>query len=73
LLFIGAELLDDKDIPHRTRLAELITTRFQVEYEQMIKEIQNSLGRVSFTDDIWTRKNLDAHLAITGHYVVREN
>ncbi|KAJ7769159.1 hypothetical protein DFH07DRAFT_697654, partial [Mycena maculata] len=61
--------LNDEDIPHRTKLSQLITTRFQVEYDTMIQEIQNSLGHVSFTNDIWTRKNLDSHLAITGHYI----
>jgi hypothetical protein len=36
LLFIGAEL-QDEDIPHRTKMSELISKRFQVE---LIKEIQ---------------------------------
>ncbi|KAJ6602747.1 hypothetical protein DFH09DRAFT_867583, partial [Mycena vulgaris] len=61
--------LEDEDIPHRTKLAQLIATRFGAEYNTMIQEIQNSMGRVSFTDDIWTRINLDSHLAITGHYI----
>ncbi|KAJ7617524.1 hypothetical protein DFH06DRAFT_961660, partial [Mycena polygramma] len=61
--------LDDNDIPHRTKMSELISTRFQVEYQKMIHEIQNALGRVSFTQDIWSRVNLDSHLAITAHYI----
>ncbi|KAJ7433860.1 hypothetical protein FB451DRAFT_982334, partial [Mycena latifolia] len=70
LLFVGAQL-EDEDIPHRTKLAGLIAGRFHAEYTKMINEIQNSIGRVSLTDDIWTRKNLDSHLAITGHYIIR--
>ncbi|KAJ7790431.1 hypothetical protein B0H14DRAFT_2396433, partial [Mycena olivaceomarginata] len=73
LLFIGAQL-EDEDIPHRTKLSQLISTRFNIEYTAMIDEIQlwNSLDRVSFTDDIWTRVNLDSHLAITAHYIVKD-
>ncbi|KAJ7894905.1 hypothetical protein B0H14DRAFT_2334213, partial [Mycena olivaceomarginata] len=71
LLFIGAQL-EDEDIPHCTKLSQLISTRFNIEYTAMIDEIQNSLGRVSFTDDIWTRVNLDSHLAITAHYIVKD-
>ncbi|KAJ7663377.1 hypothetical protein DFH06DRAFT_954762, partial [Mycena polygramma] len=62
--------LDENNIPHRTKLSKLISARFQVEYQKMIHEMQNSLGRISFTEDIWTRVNLDSHLAITGHYVI---
>ncbi|KAJ7703836.1 hypothetical protein B0H14DRAFT_3903685 [Mycena olivaceomarginata] len=68
LLFIGAQLEDD-DIPHRTKMAELITERFKVEYQKMIHKIQNAISRISYTDDIWSRKNLDSHLAITAHYI----
>ncbi|KAJ7878176.1 hypothetical protein B0H14DRAFT_3779761 [Mycena olivaceomarginata] len=32
----------------------------------------NALSGVSFTDDIWTRQNLDAHLAITAHYIIKD-
>lgn len=89
LLFIGTEL-DDKDIPHRTKLSEIITTQFKAEYAKMVLEIQvcylafgflrcsysdnlqNALSRVSFTDDIWTRQNLNSHLAITAHYIVKD-
>ena len=39
LLFIGAEL-QEKDIPHRTKLAQLITERFQIEYKQILKELE---------------------------------
>ncbi|KAJ6543553.1 hypothetical protein DFH09DRAFT_878057, partial [Mycena vulgaris] len=71
LLFIGAHL-DDDDIPHRTKMSQIISERVQAEYQKMIHEIQNAIGRVSYTDDIWTRKNLDLHIAITAHYMVRD-
>ncbi|KAJ7803186.1 hypothetical protein B0H14DRAFT_3778595 [Mycena olivaceomarginata] len=42
LLFIGAQL-DDGDIPHRTKLSQLISTRFHAEYTAMIHEIKISM------------------------------
>ncbi|KAJ7857916.1 hypothetical protein B0H14DRAFT_2351976, partial [Mycena olivaceomarginata] len=63
--------LEDEDIPHRTKMSQLIATRFQIEYDKMIKEIQASPGCISFTHDIWSRVNLNSHLAITAHYIVR--
>ncbi|KIY46809.1 hypothetical protein FISHEDRAFT_13473, partial [Fistulina hepatica ATCC 64428] len=59
----------DSDIPHRTKVADLIIERFQAEYQKMIDEIKNSVGRVSFTSDIWSRQNLESYMAITAHYI----
>ena len=41
LLYISVDL-DDGDIPHRTKLSELITTAFQWEYQDMINDIKVS-------------------------------
>ncbi|KAJ7927681.1 hypothetical protein B0H13DRAFT_1543857, partial [Mycena leptocephala] len=76
LLFIGAEL-QDEDIPHCTKMSELISKRFQVSCLTLgcvrgLISLQSALGRLSFTHDIWTRVNLDSHLAITAHYIVRD-
>ncbi|KAJ7026472.1 hypothetical protein C8F04DRAFT_1190538 [Mycena alexandri] len=51
--------LEEDNIPHRTKMSQSITTRFRVEYEKMIHEIQNSLGRISFTHDVWTETPAD--------------
>ncbi|KAJ7039415.1 hypothetical protein C8F04DRAFT_926993, partial [Mycena alexandri] len=71
LLFIGTEL-DDRDIPHRTKLSELISERFKCEWARMVDEIKNSLGRVSATDDIWSRQNLESYMAVTVHYTAKD-
>lgn len=39
LLYIGLEL-EDRDIPHRTKLSELITSRFKIEYAKINQEVQ---------------------------------
>ncbi|KII92965.1 hypothetical protein PLICRDRAFT_70154, partial [Plicaturopsis crispa FD-325 SS-3] len=58
----------DSDIPHRTKLTELIIKRFDEEYALIIKDIENAVGRVSFTSDCWSRQNLSDFMAITAHY-----
>ncbi|KIK73670.1 hypothetical protein PAXRUDRAFT_20608 [Paxillus rubicundulus Ve08.2h10] len=67
LLFIGGDLAD-ADIPHHTKLGELITERYKVEYAKMLTEIQNSLGRVSFMSDMWTNQDSKSFMAVTAHY-----
>ncbi|KZP23369.1 hypothetical protein FIBSPDRAFT_711755, partial [Athelia psychrophila] len=63
--------LEDRHIPHRTKLSELITERFKIEHAAMLRDLECSLGRVATTADVWSRENLDSHLAITGHYLSR--
>ena len=41
LLFLSADL-DDSDIPHRTKLGELIAESFKKEYLKMVAEISVS-------------------------------
>ncbi|KAJ7468179.1 hypothetical protein FB451DRAFT_389795 [Mycena latifolia] len=71
LLFIGAEL-EDRDIPHRTKLSELVSQRFKYEWTRMVEDMANSLGRVSATDDIWSRMNLESYMAISLHYSAKD-
>jgi hypothetical protein len=47
LLYIGTDL-QDRDIPHRTKLSELITSRFKLEYSRMVNEINVSSLRLFF-------------------------
>ncbi|KAF5375571.1 hypothetical protein D9615_009215 [Tricholomella constricta] len=68
LLFLGTQLTD-RDIPHRTKLTEIIIDCFKTEYKAMVSDIQNALGRVSLTSDVWSRTSLAAHVAITAHYM----
>ena len=39
----------------------------------MTSLFQSSLGRISFTSDCWSDPNLVSFLALTAHFVVREN
>ncbi|KAL1671438.1 hypothetical protein EV122DRAFT_190260, partial [Schizophyllum commune] len=61
--------IDESDLPHRTKMTELIEERFKKEFEGMRVEMENSPGRIAFTMDVWSRINLESYLAITAHYV----
>jgi hypothetical protein len=39
----------------------------------MISLFQSTLGRISFTSDCWSDPNLVSFLALTTHFIVREN
>ncbi|GLB37952.1 putative encoded by [Lyophyllum shimeji] len=56
LLYVGTQL-DEDDLPHRTKLTQLIYERFQVEFKKLIEELKNAAGRISFTSDLWTDQN----------------
>ncbi|KAJ7595426.1 hypothetical protein C8J56DRAFT_775150, partial [Mycena floridula] len=63
--------LEDSDIPHRTKMTEISMEHFKIAYAKMCDEIQNrALGRIATTTDIWSRVNLDSHMAISAHYTM---
>ncbi len=39
----------------------------------MISLFQSALGRISFTSDCWSDPNLVSFLALTAHFIAREN
>lgn len=89
LLYLGSDLTDTQ-IPHRTKLTNLIVRRYVEEHEKLLEDVrvclpvvvcmalqlvtfsQNSIGRVSWTADVWTDSNQRPFLACTAHYMARE-
>ncbi|KAH7868448.1 uncharacterized protein C8R40DRAFT_1016657, partial [Lentinula edodes] len=61
--------LSNGDIPHCTKLTDIIFEQFKVEWKKMVQELKNSLGRISFTSDMWSRGILQGFMAITAHYM----
>ncbi|KAJ7820057.1 hypothetical protein B0H14DRAFT_2600171, partial [Mycena olivaceomarginata] len=57
--------LQDKDIPHRTKLRSLILDAWLKYYDSLKKELKESLGKISFTGDMWSSKGLQPYLALT--------
>lgn len=68
----GRNNLRENDLPHRTALTKLIYQTYQEEYEELKKDLQHALGRVSFTSDIWSDPNLAAFMAMTSHFCARD-
>jgi len=62
----------DSDLPHRTALTNHIYQQYLNTYDALVKEIEGSLGRVSFTSDIWSDPQLAAFLAMTAHWCRRD-
>ncbi|KAH7868957.1 uncharacterized protein C8R40DRAFT_1024714, partial [Lentinula edodes] len=71
LLYIGHDI-QDKDIPHRTKLTELILKQYEIHWHEMTREMKASLGRISFTSDMWTNGILKGFMAITVHYMMKD-
>ncbi|KAF7372280.1 Zinc finger BED domain-containing protein 4 [Mycena venus] len=71
LLLFLRETLRDADIPHRTKLRSLIIDAWLDYWEELKAELRLSLGRISFTGDIWSSAALHPYLAITAHWFGR--
>ncbi|KAJ3839627.1 hypothetical protein EV361DRAFT_772349, partial [Lentinula raphanica] len=68
LLYVGTEL-SENDIPHRTKLMDLIFNQFDKQFNEMKNELKHSLGHISFTSDMWSNGVLKGFMAITAHYM----
>ncbi|EIW78980.1 hypothetical protein CONPUDRAFT_36420, partial [Coniophora puteana RWD-64-598 SS2] len=65
LLYSNIEL-KEKELPHRTKLMQLVMESFDVEYAKILSGIE---GRVSFASDLWTDPKLVSFMAVTIHYM----
>ncbi|XP_051806099.1 zinc finger BED domain-containing protein 4-like isoform X2 [Acanthochromis polyacanthus] len=59
-------------IPTRKALKEMVSERYAAE-TQNIKEKLHSTNAISLTADMWTSVNMEAYLAVTGHFFDTEN
>ncbi|KAG2744442.1 hypothetical protein P692DRAFT_201668534, partial [Suillus brevipes Sb2] len=72
LLYLGEGKIQDKNLPHRTKLTEMILTEFRTEYCKVKNDLKNTLGRISHTTDLWSDPNLDSFMALTAHFMARD-
>ena len=70
-MLYGRKDVSDKDLPHRTSLTNLIYEQYLKDHCKLKLDIEGSLGRVSFTSDIWSDPNLTSFLAMTAHFCRR--
>ncbi|KAF8880086.1 hypothetical protein CPB84DRAFT_1851924 [Gymnopilus junonius] len=63
------ENLRDADIPHRTALREHIMKTWEDYIASLQVDLENALGKISFTVDAWSDPNLAPFLGVTGHWI----
>jgi hypothetical protein len=71
LLLLLRSDLKDKDIPHRTKLREAIIETWDCHFKALRLELADAVGKVSFTADLWSDKNLRSYICITAHWIAR--
>ncbi|CAE6443976.1 unnamed protein product, partial [Rhizoctonia solani] len=67
-----APSVPDRDIPHRSKLTKTIGELYRTEIDQMKVDLNNALGLVSATSDLWSDEKLRAFMAVTLHYINSE-
>ena len=72
MLFLGNGKIEEKDLPHRTKMTSLILDEFKKERNKFAQDMRKAEGRISYTTDLWSDPNLDSFMAITAHYMFRE-
>ncbi|KAH6879723.1 hypothetical protein BKA70DRAFT_1039075, partial [Coprinopsis sp. MPI-PUGE-AT-0042] len=72
MLFLGDGKIEDKDLPHRTKLTKLILDEYTKEMARTRAALAASVGRISLTSDLWSDPNLASHMAVTAHYISRD-
>lgn len=72
MLYLGDGNIEDKDLPHRTKMTEMIHDAYRQRVRATVDELKRSEGRISFTSDLWSDPVLDSYMAVTAHYLVRD-
>jgi hypothetical protein len=71
LLLLLRSDLQDRDIPHRTKLRETIIEAWESHFKALKLDLADAVGKVSFTADLWSDKNLRSYICITAHWIAR--
>ncbi|KAF8959751.1 hypothetical protein BDZ97DRAFT_1639546, partial [Flammula alnicola] len=72
LLYLGDGNIADKDLPHRTKMTEMILDAFKKLVAANKEELKRSEGRISYTLDLWSDPGLDSYMGVTNHFLVRD-
>ncbi|XP_047461459.1 E3 SUMO-protein ligase ZBED1-like [Mugil cephalus] len=59
-------------LPSRKTIKDLVSQRYEEEKEKTKKDLQSAVA-VTLTADMWTSMNMEAYLAVTGHYMDKES
>ncbi|KAJ8582382.1 hypothetical protein M405DRAFT_691800, partial [Rhizopogon salebrosus TDB-379] len=71
LLYLSDGKISDTDVPHRTKLTQMVLEEYRREYKKIQEDLKNALGRISLTTDLWSDPNRDSYMAVTAHFMMR--
>ncbi|KIM61339.1 hypothetical protein SCLCIDRAFT_122302 [Scleroderma citrinum Foug A] len=69
LLLLLCNNLKDSDIPHCTKMRELVLQAWRDYFAALKANLKKATGEISFTSDLWSADNLDSYLAMTAHWI----
>ncbi|KAF8965563.1 hypothetical protein BDZ97DRAFT_1626044, partial [Flammula alnicola] len=72
MLYLGAGKIEDKDLPHRHKMTDMIFKAYRKRIDATVEEMKRAEGHISFTNDLWSDPNLDSYMAVTSHFYVRD-
>ncbi|KAI0289304.1 hypothetical protein BC826DRAFT_891091, partial [Russula brevipes] len=62
--------LEDDDIPHRTTMTKKILARQTEHFKTLSTQmLDNSMGKISLTMDIWSDPDRKSYMAVTAHWM----
>ncbi|KAG1782525.1 hypothetical protein EV702DRAFT_1192199 [Suillus placidus] len=64
--------LRKSDIPHRTKLCELIIETWYEYFEVLKQDLAKAEGKILFTSDLWSDNNRRLFLALTAHWIAQQ-
>ncbi|TEB10127.1 hypothetical protein FA13DRAFT_1602824, partial [Coprinellus micaceus] len=70
--YVGQGNITEEDLPKRTAMTQLILDKYNEEIQLITKELARAVGRILFSTDLWSDNNLCSFMAITAHYIIRD-
>ncbi|KAG1895162.1 uncharacterized protein F5891DRAFT_893471, partial [Suillus fuscotomentosus] len=71
LLYLGDGKINDAELPHHTKITQMVLDEYRTEYNKTKDDLKNALGRISMTTDLWSDPNRDSYMAVTSHFMMR--
>ncbi|KAG1809642.1 uncharacterized protein BJ212DRAFT_1233224, partial [Suillus subaureus] len=71
LLYLGDGKMDDTDLPHQTKITQMVLDEYCKEYNKTKDDLKNALGYILMTTDLWSDPNCDSYMAVTAHFMMQ--
>ncbi|KAI0725489.1 hypothetical protein C8Q72DRAFT_758932, partial [Fomitopsis betulina] len=72
MLLYGSDHIDDDNLPHRTKVTQLIKELYNIAMQRIASEIEAAPGRISFTSDLWSDHQQHGFMAVTLHFCAKD-